>query len=55
MVCIGEKLEQSKLLAANALCFELNAGIQVHVMLYQLDLPQVLEDEYQGWLSPKIM
>ncbi|KAF3322787.1 beta-glucosidase 22-like protein [Carex littledalei] len=30
-------------------------GIQIHVMIYQLDLPQVLEDEYQGWLSPKII
>ncbi|KAF0925446.1 hypothetical protein E2562_016665 [Oryza meyeriana var. granulata] len=30
-------------------------GIQVHVMLYQLDLPQVLEDEYGGWLSPRIL
>ncbi|XP_052140811.1 beta-glucosidase 5 [Oryza glaberrima] len=30
-------------------------GIQVHIMLYQLDLPQVLEDEYDGWLSPRIL
>ncbi|KAL6853789.1 hypothetical protein ACP4OV_019818 [Aristida adscensionis] len=30
-------------------------GVQVHVMLYQLDLPQVLEDEYMGWLSPRIV
>ncbi|KAL5227442.1 hypothetical protein ABZP36_015707 [Zizania latifolia] len=30
-------------------------GIQVHVMIYQLDLPQVLEDEYGGWLSPRIL
>ncbi|KAJ3683711.1 hypothetical protein LUZ60_013938 [Juncus effusus] len=30
-------------------------GIEVHVMLYHLDLPQVLEDEYQGWLSPQII
>ncbi|KAJ4793417.1 beta glucosidase 11 [Rhynchospora pubera] len=33
----------------------LNQGIQVHVMLYQLDLPQSLEDKYHGWLSPKII
>ncbi|XP_062207217.1 beta-glucosidase 5-like [Phragmites australis] len=30
-------------------------GVQVHVMLYQLDLPQVLEDEYGGWLSSRIV
>ncbi|XP_040382732.1 beta-glucosidase 5-like [Oryza brachyantha] len=30
-------------------------GIEVHVMIYQLDLPQVLEDEYGGWLSPRIL
>ncbi|CAO2177806.1 unnamed protein product [Urochloa humidicola] len=30
-------------------------GVQVHVMIYQLDLPQVLEDEYGGWLNPKIV
>ncbi|KAJ3699882.1 hypothetical protein LUZ61_003587 [Rhynchospora tenuis] len=33
----------------------LKYGIQVHVMLYQLDIPQILEDKYQGWLSPKII
>ncbi|KAJ4817236.1 Beta-glucosidase 5 [Rhynchospora pubera] len=33
----------------------LKHGIQVHVMLYQLDLPQRLEDKYQGWLSTKII
>ncbi|CAM0884546.1 unnamed protein product [Alopecurus aequalis] len=30
-------------------------GIQVHVMLCHLDFPQVLDDEYGGWLSPKIV
>ncbi|VAH84129.1 unnamed protein product [Triticum turgidum subsp. durum] len=30
-------------------------GIQIHVMLYHLDFPQVLDDEYGGWLSPRIV
>ncbi|RLN30577.1 beta-glucosidase 20-like isoform X1 [Panicum miliaceum] len=30
-------------------------GIQVHAVIYHLDLPQILEDEYGGWLSPRIV
>uniref|UniRef100_A0A0D9YJK8 4-hydroxy-7-methoxy-3-oxo-3,4-dihydro-2H-1,4-benzoxazin-2-yl glucosidebeta-D-glucosidase n=1 Tax=Oryza glumipatula TaxID=40148 RepID=A0A0D9YJK8_9ORYZ len=37
------------------MAFSISSGIQVHIMLYQLDLPQVLEDEYDGWLSPRIL
>ncbi|KAM3410015.1 hypothetical protein ACQJBY_002331 [Aegilops geniculata] len=30
-------------------------GIQIHVTLYHLDFPQILEDEYHGWLSPRVV
>ncbi|KAF8762243.1 hypothetical protein HU200_009796 [Digitaria exilis] len=33
----------------------LDHGIEPHVTLFQYDLPQVIEDEYNGWLSPQIM
>ncbi|XP_074588830.1 beta-glucosidase 22-like [Curcuma longa] len=33
----------------------LKYGIKPHITLYHLDMPQVLEDEYGGWLSPKIL
>ncbi|KAK8961093.1 putative beta-glucosidase 23 [Platanthera guangdongensis] len=30
-------------------------GIRLHVNLHHLDLPQILQDEYGGWLSPNIV
>ncbi|XP_047053039.1 beta-glucosidase 10-like isoform X2 [Lolium rigidum] len=33
----------------------LNHGIQPHVTIFQYDLPQILEDVYDGWLSPQII
>ncbi|KAL6849895.1 hypothetical protein ACP4OV_020522 [Aristida adscensionis] len=33
----------------------LDNGIQPHVTIFQYDLPQALEDEYNGWLSPQII
>lgn len=30
-------------------------GIQIHAVLYHMDLPQNLEDEYGGWVSPKVV
>jgi len=31
------------------------SGIEIHVTLYHLDFPQILEDEYHGWLSPRVV
>ncbi|XP_044339795.1 beta-glucosidase 10 isoform X1 [Triticum aestivum] len=33
----------------------LDHGIQPHTTIFQYDLPQILEDEYGGWLSPQII
>ncbi|XP_024314904.1 cyanidin 3-O-glucoside 7-O-glucosyltransferase (acyl-glucose) isoform X4 [Brachypodium distachyon] len=33
----------------------LDHGIQPHVTMFQYDLPLILEDEYDGWLSPQII
>uniref|UniRef100_A0A0D9WFP8 4-hydroxy-7-methoxy-3-oxo-3,4-dihydro-2H-1,4-benzoxazin-2-yl glucosidebeta-D-glucosidase n=1 Tax=Leersia perrieri TaxID=77586 RepID=A0A0D9WFP8_9ORYZ len=40
----------------NSLIDELvKQGIEIHVTLYHLDFPQILEDEYHGWLSPRVI
>jgi beta-glucosidase len=31
------------------------SGIEIHVTLSHLDYPQILEDEYHGWLSPRMV
>ncbi|KEH23192.1 putative beta-glucosidase [Medicago truncatula] len=33
----------------------INHGIEAHVTLHHWDLPQSLEDEYEGWVSKKIV
>ena len=33
----------------------IQTGIQPHVTLFHFDAPQVLEDEYGGWLSQKMV
>ncbi|RCV24089.1 hypothetical protein SETIT_5G056800v2 [Setaria italica] len=33
----------------------LDHGIEPHATLFQYDLPQALEDEYNGWLGPQII
>jgi len=30
-------------------------GVKINAVLYHMDLPQILEDEYGGWISPKII
>lgn len=67
MIAFQQYLQKHLLLANHATfgCFLLHIdhvspadfliGIQINAVLYHIDLPRVLEEEYGGWVSPKIM